>query len=292
MSKSIIELVDSLPQDNITIKILQGIDFVVPGKWQNLVGFDPTIKALTGATSTAEITRIRDRALELYDNKKNGYQTAIWLYQTADSTDKAAAAAAIADKVGNTFRFIPLIDKLTPKADAIQSLDLKLKLAAELIAFSKLNGTGVSPVKFASAIKDNYHKEALLRMVALICFDGVLPLGTNFVSRLRQEIAKGNDVVTNAALENFSDLIPTQDKKKFINDNFNEASDWMDRIIKDFGLTRESIVNKLGGFIEIADDKLDYLAAFIDASTNFFEHTGIQTVARYLILRAHEEVKS
>ena len=291
MSK-IIELVDGLPQDNLTVKILKAIDFAIPGKWENLTGFDRTIEVLTGETNPNSINRIKDRAVDLYENKKNGYQTAIWLYRTADSTDRAAAAAAIADKVGNTFRFIPLIDKLTPKADSIQSLDLKLKLAAELIAFSKLSGAGVNPVKFAGAIKDNYHKEALLRMVALICFDGVLPLGTNFVSRLRDEMTQSNNIVTNAALENFSDLIPAEDKQQFINDNFNEVSDWMDRIIDKFGLTREAVTDRLGGFIEVADDKLDYLAAFIDASTNFFEHTGIQTVARYLVLRAHDEVKS
>ncbi len=291
MSK-IVELVDGLPQENLTVRILKAMDFAVPGKWENLVGFDRTIEVLTGESNPSDISRIKNCAVDLYENKKNGYQTAIWLYQTADSTDKAAAAAAIADKVGNTFRFIPLIDRLTPKADAIQSLDLKLKLAAELIAFSKLSGSGINPVKFASAIKDNYHKEALLRMVALICFDGILPLGTNFISRLREEMSQGGDPITKAALDNFSDLIPAEDKQQFINDNFNEVSSWMDQIIDKFGLTRESVTDKLGGFIEIADDKLDYLAAFIDASTNFFEHTGIQTVARYLVLRAYDEVKS
>ena len=291
MSK-IVELVDGLPQENLTVRILKAMDFAVPGKWENLVGFDRTIEVLTGESNPSDISRIKNCAVDLYENKKNGYQTAIWLYQTADSTDKAAAAAAIADKVGNKFRFIPLIDRLTPKADAIQSLDLKLKLAAELIAFSKLSGAGINPVKFASGIKDNYHKEALLRMVALICFDGILPLGTNFISRLREEMSQGSDPITKAALDNFSDLIPAEDKQQFINDNFNEVSSWMDQIIDKFGLTRESVTDKLGGFIEIADDKLDYLAAFIDASTNFFEHTGIQTVARYLVLRAYDEVKS
>lgn len=290
MASKIIQLVDNLSEDNLTVKILRAIDFAIPGKWENLTGFDRTITALTKETNPASINRIKERAVDLFDNKKNGYQRAIWLYQTADSTDKAAAAAAIADKVGDTFRFIPFMDKLTPKADAIQSLDLKLKLAAELIAFSSISGAGLNPGKFAVAVKDNYHKEALLRMIALVCFDGVLPLGTNFVSRLREEIAKGDDIITETALANFGDAIPGEDKKAFIDDNFNEVSDWMSQIIDKFGLTRESVTDRLGGFIEVADDKLDYLAAFIDASTNFFEHTGIQTVARHIILRAHEEV--
>jgi hypothetical protein len=45
------------------------------------------------------------------------------------------------------------------------------------------------------------------------------------------------------------------------------------------------------GLVDVADDKLDYLAAFLDGTTNYFEHTGIQTVARTLINRAYAEDK-
>jgi len=40
----------------------------------------------------------------------------------------------------------------------------------------------------------------------------------------------------------------------------------------------------------MADGKLDYLAAFLDGSTNYFEHTGVQTVARKLITQAQAEI--
>lgn len=106
---SIIEIVDSLPADNITVKVLKTISTFVPGKWENLVGFDNTITAITGATNPQEIAKIRDRAIALYDDKKQGYQTAVWLYRTVDNTDKAIAAAAIADKIGDKFRFIPFL---------------------------------------------------------------------------------------------------------------------------------------------------------------------------------------
>jgi hypothetical protein len=41
--------------------------------------------------------------------------------------------------------------------------------------------------------------------------------------------------------------------------------------------------------MNVADSKLDYVAAFLDMSTNYYEHTGTQTVARNLILRAAQE---
>lgn len=291
MSTSIIELVDNLPTDNITVKVLKSLDFIVPGKWENLVGFDHAISAITGVTTTPEIREIRARALELYNEPKNGYQTAIWLYQIVDNADKALAVAAIADKVGDTFSFIPFLDRLTPKADSIQSVDLRLKLVAELIVYGKINGITLNPTKFAASLQENYQNEALLRMAALICLDGILPLGADFVTKIRGDLGEKNNLATAPAFAAVRDLIPAEDKQGFVNESFEAVGDWMNNVINSFGLTRESLVNKLGGFIEIADDKLDYLAAFLDGSTNYFEHTGIQTVARKVINRAYQEMK-
>ena len=286
MSQSIIELVDNLPADNITVKVLKAISTFTPGKWENLVGFDNTITAVTGATNAADISKIRDRALELYNDKKQGYQTAIWLYRTVDNTDQAIAAAAIADKLGDKFRFIPFLDKITPKADSIQSVDLRIKLVAELIIFSRLNDLSLNPTRFAEALKENYQDEALLRMASLVCIDGILPLGVNFVNRVKQDLEQRDNLNANPAYETVGELIPVDNKAEFIDQSFNAAGDWLDSFSKKLGVTPETLAQKLGGFIELADGKLDYLAAFLDGSTNFFEHTGIQTVARRLITEA------
>ncbi len=290
MSQSIIELVDNLPTDNITVKVLKTISTFTPGKWENLVSFDNIITAVTGATASQDVAEIRERALELYEDKKQGYQTAIWLYRTVDNTDKAIAAAAIADKIGDTFRFIPFLDKITPKADSVQSVDLRIKLVAELIVFSKLNGLTLNPVRFAGALKENYQDEALLRMASLICIDGILPLGVNFVNKIRQDLEQRDNLQTNPAYEVVGDLIPGDNKEEFIDQSFNAAGDWMDSFSQKLGVNPETISAKLGGFIELADGKLDYLAAFLDGSTNFFEHTGIQTVARKLVTEAAKTV--
>ena len=105
MSESIVELVDNLPADGITVKVLKALDFVVPGEWQNFESFDIAISGITGETDPDTIGQIRDRAIELYEDKENGYQTAIWLYQTLDKTDKAVAAATLANKIGEKISF-------------------------------------------------------------------------------------------------------------------------------------------------------------------------------------------
>lgn len=290
MSQSIIELVDNLPTDNITVKVLKTISTFTPGKWENLVGFDNTITAVTGATTSRDIAKIRERALSLYEDKKQGYQTAIWLYRTVDNTDQAIAAAAIADKIGDTFRFIPFLEKITPKADSIQSVDLRIKLVAELIVFCKLNGLTLDPTRFVGALRENYQDEALLRMASLVCIDGILPLGVNFVSKIKQDFESKDNLRTNPAYEAVGELIPSENKAEFIDQSFNTTADWMNNFSQKLGITPETLSTKLGGFIELADGKLDYLAAFLDGSTNFFEHTGIQTVARRLIKEAASSI--
>jgi len=93
VSKTVFQLVDELPTDNLTVKALRALDFVVPGQWDNLVGFENTIRTVTGETDEELIQQIGDRAIYLYNDKSQGYQRALWLYQTIDSTDKALGAA-------------------------------------------------------------------------------------------------------------------------------------------------------------------------------------------------------
>jgi hypothetical protein len=84
VSKSIIELVDSLPTGGPTIMVLKGLDFAVPGSWNNLVGFENTVRTVTGEDDPALIQDISERALWLYNDKSEGYQRALWLYENID----------------------------------------------------------------------------------------------------------------------------------------------------------------------------------------------------------------
>ena len=64
----------------------------------------------------------------------------------------------------------------------------------------------------------------------------------------------------------------------------------MDRFVADKGITQSGLVDNLAGFVEGSKSKLDYLGAFLDISVKYYEHTGIQTLARRLIERAVAEI--
>ena len=64
------------------------------------------------------------------------------------------------------------------------------------------------------------------------------------------------------------------------------APDVIDGIVTDRGLTPRKVTRNLRRVIDFTDDKLDYVGAFLDATTNYYAHTGTQTAAQHLIQRA------
>lgn len=295
MSKSIVDLVDQLPTYGLTISMLKSLDFVAPGEWQNTVGFVNTIKTVTGEDDEDLIQQIGERAIYLFNDKSQGYQTALWLYQTVDGTDKALGAAALANKVGEKIPLLGFLNSVTPKPDKAQTIDLTLKLVAELVAFCQINGIPGDSIGDFVASLGEYSGESLIRMVALVCVDGLIPLGPDFISKAISGInqTSPNELEQNSTFQNIKDVIPGNNagsKLNFIGESFDSVKGWMSGIVSANNLTPHKVVSNLHTFVDIADDKLDYLAAFLDVSTNYYEHTGTQTLARRLIERAVAEI--
>jgi len=295
VSKPIQKLVDELPTGGLTVSMLNALDFVAPGEWKNTVGFVNTIKTVTGEDDEDLIQQIGERAIYLYNDHSQGYQTALWLYQTVDATDKALGAAILANKVGEKIPLLGFLNSLTPKAEKAQTIDLTLKLVAELIAFCQINGIpGDSIGDFVAALGE-YGSESLIRMVALVSVDGLIPLGPHFINKALSGISNltPNDLNSNSTFSSIKDKIPgDSDGKKlnFIGESFNSVTGWMSNIVSENNISVETLLERFQGFMEFSEDKLDYLAALIDVSTNYYEHTGTQTLARRLIERAFAEI--
>jgi hypothetical protein len=295
MSKPIFELVDELPTSGTTIMALNALDFVIPGQWQNLTGFTNTIRTVTGETDEGLIQAIGERAVTLYNDKSQGYQNAMWLYQTVDNAAGALGMAAMANKIGQDISFLGFLDKLTPKPEKVQSIDLAVKLVVELVAYCQINGIpGDSIGDFLAGLGD-YGGESLMRMVALICFDGLIPLGPDFVDKGISSITNSSpqELEGNSTFKSVSDLIPggdTAGKLGFIGQSFDSVKGWMTGFVSDKGLTQENALGNLQKFVQISADKLDYVGAFLDVSVKYYTHTGTQTLARRLIERAIAEI--
>jgi hypothetical protein len=295
VSKPIFELVDQLPTGGITVMALRSLDVIIPGQWKNIVGFDNTIREVTGETDPALVQQIGERAVTLFNDKSQGYQRALWLYQTVDSAAGMLGAAAIANRVGQDVGFLGMLQHLTPKPEKLQSIDLSVKLVTELVAFCQINGIpGDSIGDFLASLGD-YSGESLMRMAALVCFDGLVPLGAGFTEKALNAIGglTPNELEKNQTFKGVKDLIPggnTAGKLGFINESFQSTRGWMEGFVSAHSLTQAGVVNNLSKFVDISKDKLDYVGAFLDISVKYYEHTGVQTLARRLVERAYAEI--
>ncbi|MFN9401440.1 MAG: hypothetical protein ACK57R_01560, partial [Dolichospermum sp.] len=174
-------------------------------------------------------------------------------------------------------------------------IDLTLKIVAEVVAFCQINGIHGDGIGDFVASLGEYGGESLIRMVALVCVDGLIPLGPDFINKALSWISQTSpqDINQNQTFQSIKNTIPggsDAGKLDFIGNSLQSVSSWMSGLVTSHNLTPQKVIGNLQSFMEMSDDKLDYVAAFLDVATNYYEHTGTQTLARRLIERAVAEI--
>ncbi len=289
----------ALAQSRLTPTVLNALDFVVPGEWQNVTSLDDVIRTQLGVFDPTELARIRERAVALWQQKPH-YQRALTIFRAVDTADKAVAAAVAANAVGNTFSFLGFLDRLTPKPDTVQAIDAALKLAAEVAAFATLRGLPIHSLAEAQAFPAalaTYAKADMMRLAAWITIDGILPLGPEFVQKI-VSIVQGVDTSSLASNPLFGALrshLPggsVEEQKGFLLSTLGSGASYVSSFVAARGLTRESLASTLGSLVNVADKGMDALAAGLDVSTDYFSHTGLQSVARVLVHDAQQSLLS
>ncbi|MCA8999837.1 MAG: hypothetical protein KDA80_22770 [Planctomycetaceae bacterium] len=294
MSQSIIELVDNLPRRSMTVRLMQALDWIVPGEYVNLVGWEETIRAVSGETDAAFIQTVGRRAVELYNDPKHGYQRGLWIYRTVDSVQGVAGWMALLSKLGEDFGIFSWFRKMTPKEDTTQAIDLAIKLTAEIVAFCTVNGMPGDRVDdFVESLSD-FENESRMRMATLIAADGILPLGPDFIDKAIKMIDGSKNAVTeNERFKRLRGLIPgdsATEQVNFMEHGMKSVKDWVGNFVAKHDITQNRVLQSIQGLSEHLEGRLDYAAAFLDMTTDYYEHTGIQSVARSLITRATNEV--
>lgn len=285
-----------LSKSGMTISLLKALDFVIPGDYNNSTSLREMVQFVADSPGAIRQTAITKRAEELY-KADAGAQRAVTLYKLTDKADKAVAAAALANKVGSRFKILSFLTKFTPKADTVQTIDLCVKMTVEALAYLSLHGVSVEGIgDWAKMITqpDRYSNESALRIAGIIGFDGLIPLGPDFLSKVSDTINSGGVAWKDNALFNqVSGYIPggsLDEKTGFIQNIINSATAPVEAFVGKTGLTREKMVDSVKTFTDVSDDALDYVAAVIDASTSYMTQTGVQTVARHFANQAMKEV--
>lgn len=297
MSKRIHVRLHELPERSVTTLALNALDFIVPGEWKNVNDFREMIAVTTGVTDQEDQNEIARKAIGYYDSDDEHYQTAMRLFELVDSLDKAASVMAAANKIGENFNMLGFMERWTPKADTTQAIDAGLKLIVEVINYFLLYGWpkdgGVGA--FVDGLK-SYGKDELMRLTAWIVFDGIVPLGPDFMRKVTDAMNRvssdelGNNKIYKA-IESYIPGTSASDKQNFIQKALVSSQAWITDFVQKRGITQEKVVAKLQSVLNTADNSLDFLAAALDATTNYYEHTGTQTVARAVIKRAHKDIQ-
>ena len=292
--KTIHELLEGLDDSGVTVTMLNSLDYIVPGEWTNITNFEQMIRAVTEEDDQALIQQVGERALELYADPEEGYQRAVSLFGQIDSIDKLVGSAALASKVGEKFSFLSFLDRIVPKAENAQAVDAGLKFAGEMATFCLVNGLPGDSVSDFSRSLTRYAREDKMRLAAWLSIDCVLPLGPDFFARMHDGLSNLDlDQLTNNSLfKTIASYLPGDAKKQkdIVTSNLETSGDFLNDFVEKNGVSRDGLLGKIRGYIDVSESKLDYVSAMLDVSTNYYRHTGIQTVARQVVSRAYGEI--
>ncbi len=295
MTNNLEELLSSLPESNMTVRLLNLLDYLVPGEWSNITSLHTAVREATGETDEDVLGAVAGRAIELYMDEDNGYQRAVGLYSLVDSASTFAGFTSMAAKLGEDVEWLGFLESATPKLETTQAIDAGLKLACELGAFCMTNGLpGDSIGDFMGALASSA-KEDKMRLAAWVACDCFLPLGPDFMQKIigTLESASESDFMQSGLFQRIAGHLPGGglfEKKQLVTDNVKSAEGFIGSFVSERGLTHEAVIGRVKEFLDVNEDRLDYASAILDMSTNYFLHTGTQSVARRVITRAYGEI--
>jgi hypothetical protein len=292
---TVLERLDRLPRRNLTVLALKGISTLVPGEWHNTTSASELIAGVIGSDDPALITQVRQRADELSNARHEGYGRALSLYDAVNRSQKAAGGLRILANVGGALPLVKRVANLTPTSDTLQAVDLSLKVAAEMLAFTQVNGLpGDSFAEFGASLNE-YAGEARVRMAALICFDALLPLGDQALQRLDTLLGQvgRKELRLSPAYAGMAAMIPGRGDDahlSFLRRGVDQWLGWAGGFVGGLGLSGQKAVRALESTLGPWQGGFEQLATFLDAFTDTYQHTGVQAVARRLVERAAAEI--
>jgi len=295
MSATVLERLERLPRRNLTVLALRGISSLVPGGWQNQTSAEELISDVLGSDDPELVQQVRARADQLSRARHEGYRRALSLYDAVNRSQKAAGGLRVLANVAGALPLVKRLAVLTPASQTLQAVDLSLKVAAEMLAFTQVNGLpGDSFAAFGDSLRE-YSGEARVRMAALVCFDALLPLGDNALHRLDDLLGQvgSRELHQLPSYAGMASLLPGRGDAahlSFVRRGVDQWLGWADGFMGDLGLNGQRAVRALEATIGPWHGGMEQLATFLDAFTDTYSHTGVQAVARRLVERAAAEI--
>jgi hypothetical protein len=295
MSATVLERLERLPRRNLTVLSLKGISTLVPGGWRNITSPDELISDVLGSNDPDLLRQVRERADQLSRARHEGYGRALSLYDAVNRSQKAAGGLRVLANVTGGLPLVKRMATLAPASETLQAVDLSLKVASEMLAFTQVNGLPGNSFSDFRASLNEYAGEARVRMAAMVCFDALLPLGDQALERLDGLLGQvgSHELRQLPAYAGMAAMIPGRGDEAHLNFLRQGVTTWMDwagGFVGQLGLTGQRAVRALETTLGPWQGGFQQLALFLDAFTDTYQHTGVQAVARRLVERAAAEI--
>ena len=283
----------TLPQEGLTVKALKALDYVAPGAWSNPTGLDAMIGELTGA-SGEQLEWVRARASELFLSPDEAFGEVYGVFQQVDQLDRMQLARSARERLP----VLAVVDAFVPHVAVSQELDAALKVMGEALTFAMLRETGRGELgAFVKALRGrDYDGAGMIRMVAWVAFEGLLPFGVEFMPRIVAGVEAIPDVelARNALFVRLARLAPggtPADKRAYLMRVLEAIAPWAEETVSRYGLTQDAISSRVAGWYARIGGGAEALGLAMDSMSDYISHTGAQTVAHVAIQRAWAELQ-
>lgn len=289
-------LADASPKAQ-TSYILEAMDFIIKDGYQNPSNIQQFIRQVLGNIANEDVAKVEQIVNGWLVDDNQPYKRTLLLYRVAEYAGTAMGSATLAKQLGEDFSFLSSLNKISPRTEHTQMADFLVKFGCEIMASLSLQGLPTDMQGIGNQI-NHFKNETAVRMATLIAIDGLLPLGPNFVQKI-------SDTLQNGGQSNLMNQINLGGVQQFFGSNQSVQQIWQ-RLVEIFqssqqtitqflaqkGINQANVSQQLGNVVNFSADKVDYVSAYLDMTTNYIYHSGSLTVLRKMIENAYIVVQS
>ncbi|MEL6182276.1 MAG: FHA domain-containing protein, partial [Myxococcota bacterium] len=160
----------------------------------------------------------------------------------------------------------------------------------EVLAYTRMRGIARADlgVWLQALQTEQYDGPGKVRTMAWIAFEGMLPLGTDFMPILVAgvEAIPLEELGSNALFARLARIAPgttLEDKRSYLLGVLHGVTPWVQGVVSRRGLTQEAISAQVAKWLTAVAGGTPAMGLAADALTDYFAHTGVQTVATVAI---------
>ncbi len=281
-------MLKSLAGDRVTPAALGLLEPITPGQWRNPTSLLQLVMN-EGATEQSA-PAIAERAEAVFAASTR-LQDALSIWHALDDRDPELSAEASGVPVGS------LLDKVEAPTTKEAAIDAAMKLVGELLAMASLADVDPESLAMPDGVLAALGEAASaddVRLAAWIAIDGVLTLGDGFMETIGAACEDHQAVIESPVFERIADAIPGESVEQKCAHAFSfleAAAPLINQFVSSHSLTQDAVQSAFANALAVEASSSN-IAALLESTTDYFAHTGLQSVARVAAYEAYNQLEA